>query len=224
MRVYCNYKPIRSITKGGARLLEKFLNLPLEKQSTIIDAALDAFGTNGYKKTSVSDISTAAGISKAMIFHYFGTKKELYFYLLNFCGTLFMDEINDKFDSSITDFFERIKMATMLKVAIIKKHPATLSYLKSVYYETNEEVKDGIVSLMSQGDNFRNKITFEGMDYSKFKDSIDVSLVMKMLLWIAEGFVSPTKPLQEDDFDTICKDLDEVMNLLKNNLYKEQYL
>ena len=135
-----------------------------------------------------------------------------------------MDEINDKFDSSITDFFERIKMATMLKVAIIKKHPATLSYLKSVYYETNEEVKDGIVSLMSQGDNFRNKITFEGMDYSKFKDSIDVSLVMKMLLWIAEGFVSPTKPLQEDDFDIICKDLDEVLNLLKNNLYKEQYL
>jgi len=204
--------------------LDKFHNLPFEKQSTIINAALDAFGTNGYKKTSVSDIANAAGISKAMVFHYFRTKKELYFYLLNFCSNLVMDEINDKFDNSITDFFERIKMATMIKVAVIKKHPATLSYLNSAYYEANEEVKDGIVSMMSQGDTFRNKIAFEGMDYSKFKDSVDVKLVMKMLMWMSEGFVNPSKSLQEEDLDTICNDLYESMNLLKNNLYKEQYL
>jgi TetR/AcrR family transcriptional regulator len=204
--------------------MEKFHNLPLEKQSTIINAALDTFGTNGYKKTSVNDIANAAGISKAMIFHYFNTKKDLYFYLLNFCINLVMEEINDKLDSIITDFFERIKMATMLKVAVIKKYPATLSYLNSVYYETNEEVKDDIASMMSQGDTFRNKYVFEGLDYSKFKDGVDVTLVMKMLMWISEGFVNPSKSLRTEDLDTICNDFYESLNLLRNNLYKEQYL
>ena len=204
--------------------MEKFHNLPLKKQSTIINAALDAFGTNGYKKTSVSDIANAAGISKAMIFHYFSTKKDLYFYLLNFCVNLVMEEINDKFDNSITDFFERIKMATILKVAVIKKYPATLSYLNSVYYETNEEVIDSIASMMSQGDTFRNKYIFEGLDYSKFKDGVDVKLVMKMLMWMSEGFVNPSKSLQQDDLDAVCNDFYESMNLLKNNLYKEPYL
>ncbi len=56
--------------------MEKFLNLPIEKQNDIIDAGLIAFGTNGYKKASISDIAKAAGISKSMIFHYFRTKKD----------------------------------------------------------------------------------------------------------------------------------------------------
>lgn len=55
--------------------LERFFRLSEEKQNSIIDAALKAFGINGYKKTSVSDIAAEAGISKAMVFHYFGTKR-----------------------------------------------------------------------------------------------------------------------------------------------------
>lgn len=204
--------------------MENFHNIPTEKQSIILNAALDAFGTNGYKKTSINDIANAAGISKSMVFHYFGTKKELYFYLLDFCSRLVIDAINDQFDSNVTDFFERIKMATMIKVAVIKQYPASLTYLNSVYYEANEEVKDGIAAVMSHGETFRNKMVFEGLDYSKFKDGVDVTLVLKMLLWISEGFVNPSKSLQKEDLDTMCDDLYESMNLLKNNLYKEEYL
>ncbi len=204
--------------------MEKFHSLSLEKQSTIINAALETFGTNGYKKTSVSDIANAAGISKAMIFHYFGTKKELYFYLFNFCVNLIMEEIYVKFDICITDFFERIKMATTLKVAVLKKHPATMQYLNSVFFETNEEVKEDIAAMMSQSEAFRNKYVFEGLDYSKFKDGVDVTLVLKMLTWISEGFANPSKSLQAEDLDTVCNDFYESMNLLKNNLYKEEYL
>ncbi|MDD3173504.1 MAG: TetR/AcrR family transcriptional regulator [Herbinix sp.] len=204
--------------------MEKFHNLPLEKQRTIINAALDAFGTNGYKKTSVNDIANAAGISKAMVFHYFGTKKDLYFYLLNFCSNIVMEEIKNKFDNTITDFFERITMATTIKVAVIKKYPATLTFLYSVYYETNDEVIEGLASMMSQGETFRTNIVFEGMDYSKFKDGVDVKLVMKMLMWMSEGFINPSKSLQVEDLDTISNDFHESLNLLKNNLYKEQYL
>ncbi len=204
--------------------LEKFHNLPLEKQNTVINAAMEAFGSNGYKKASISDVAAAAGISKAMVFHYFGTKKDLYFYLLSFCWDLIAEEINRQFDQSTTDFFDRIIQATDIKLAVIKKHPATLTFLNSVYYESNEEVKDGIKAQLSRADEFRHKIAFDGMDYSKFKDDVDVSLVLKMLVWMAEGFVNPSKPIQEADLDYICKDFYDCMRLLKNNLYKEQYL
>jgi AcrR family transcriptional regulator len=204
--------------------LEKFHNLPQEKQDILIDAALEAFGSNGYKKTSISDIAAAAGISKAMVFHYFRTKKDLYFYLFHYCWDLITSEINNQFDNSVTDFFERITLSTEIKVAVIKRHPATLSFLNSVYHENNEEVKDGIKAQMSRTDEFRNKIAMDGMDYSKFKDDVDVGIVMKMLVWMAEGFVNPSKPLQPADLDDICKDFYECMKLLRNNLYKEQYL
>jgi AcrR family transcriptional regulator len=204
--------------------LEKFFSLPAEKQTTIIDAALTVFGTNGYKKTSVSDIAAAAGISKAMVFHYFGTKKELYLYLFQYCSDLITKEINERFDSSITDFFDRIMNASEIKLSVINKHPATISFLTSVYFERHAEVKDDIAAALNQGNIFRNKIAFDGMDTSKFKDGVDPKLVMKILLWMAEGFVNTSKELTGGTLDDLMKQYYECMNLLRLNFYKEEFL
>lgn len=204
--------------------MEKFLGLPTEKQNTIINAALKCFGANGYKKTSVSDVAAAAGISKAMVFHYFGTKKSLYFYLINLCGNIFMNEINDKFDSTIYDFFERIRLSTSIEISIMKKHPDIPSFLTSVYFENDEEVRDDIKAILSQGDDFRNKIAFDGMDYSKFKEGTNLKLFMKMLLWLADGYANQMKNNPGIDLDELFKEFDECLDMLKNNFYKEEYL
>ncbi|MFA6939968.1 MAG: TetR/AcrR family transcriptional regulator [Clostridiaceae bacterium] len=202
----------------------KFFNLPVDKQNIIIDGALKTFGTNGYKKTSVSDIAAAAGISKAMVFHYFGTKKALYLYLVELCGNIIMNEINEKFDSTLTDFFDRILLSTDIEISAMKKHTAIPNFLTSMYFESDEEVKEDIKVILAQGDGFRNKIAFDGIDYSKFKEGIDLKLVMKMLFWIADGFTNQLSNNKEVDFDEISKEFYDCMNLLKNNFYKEEYI
>jgi AcrR family transcriptional regulator len=204
--------------------LEKFFALPQEKQNTIINAALKCFGTNGYKKTSVSDIAAAAGISKAMVFHYFGTKKDLYFYLVNLCGHTIMDEVNEKFDITVTDFFERIKQTSEIEIAAMKRYSAIPSFLKSVYFEKDEEVKDELKALFAQGEGFRNKIAFDGMDYSKFKEGVDLKLFMKMLMWLTDGYMRQIQDNAEVDYDVMFKEFDECLNMLKNNFYKEEYV
>ena len=204
-------------------ILEKFLNLSLEKQTIIIDAALLSFGTNGYKKTSVSDIATAAGISKAMIFHYFGAKKTLYLYLIDLCGNLIINEINENFDTSVTDFFDRIKLATDIKISVIKQHPSILSFLNSMYFESDDEVKTEIKDVLAKGEGFRNKIAFDGMDSSKFKDGIDPKLVMKMLVLLCKGYVSQSSTKAALDIEPLHKEFDEYIDLLKKNLYKGEY-
>lgn len=206
--------------------MEKFLGLPIEKQNVIIDGALKAFATNGYKKTSVSDIASAAGISKAMVFHYFGTKKALYLYLIDLCSDIIMNEIDEKFDKTVTDFFDRIMLSANIKVSVMKKHPAIFLFLANVYFETDGEVKDDIKAILAKGDNFRNKIAFDGTDTSKFKDNIDTKLVMKMLVWLAEGYTSQisNKIDTEANFDELFKEYYECMKLIKNNFYKEKYV
>lgn len=204
--------------------MEKFLNLPEEKQNTIIDAALICFGTNGYKKSSISDIATAAGISKAMVFHYFGTKKALYLYLIDLCGNILMNEVNEKFDSSITDFFDRIKLAANIEILVIKKHPYIFSFLNSIYLENDDEVKGDIKDILSKSEVFRSKIAYDGMDTSKFKDGVDPKLVLKMLTWFTEGYISKLPNKAGFDIEDLCKEFDECINLLKNNLYKEEFI
>jgi AcrR family transcriptional regulator len=203
-------------------LLESFLALPFEKQNVFIDAALRCFSTNGYKKTSVSDIAAAAGISKALVFHYFGTKKALYLYLIDLCTHIITNELEEKFDNTVTDFFARIKLATSIEISIMKKHPAILSFLDSAYFENDDEVKADIAKILtgSEGENLRSKIAFEGTDTSKFKDDINPKLVMKILSLITDGYLSKM-PKIGIDLDALCEDFDEYINLFKKNFYKE---
>lgn len=203
---------------------EKFTNLPAEKQNTIIDAALASFGANGYKKSSISDIASAAGISKAMVFHYFGTKKALYLYLINLCCDIIINAFNEKFDSTVTDFFDRIKLATNIKITVIKKHPAILSFMGSVYFENDDKVQEDIQAILAKSEDIRNSLAIDGMDASKFKDGIDPKLVLKMLVCFTEGYVSKSPNKAELDLEDICREFDECMNLFKNNFYKEEYI
>lgn len=204
--------------------MEKFLSLPTEKQNMIIDAALRIFGANGYKKASISDIATAAGISKAMIFHYFGTKKALYLYLINLCGSIIMDEVNEKFDNSITDFFERIKMSSSIEVSVMKKQAAIPSFLTSAYFENDVKIKEDLKALFDSGEDFRNKIAFDGVDISKFKDEVDLKLFMKMLTWIADGYAKQLSNPAVVDFDTMMEEFNKCLDMLKNNFYRKEYV
>lgn len=202
--------------------MDKFLSLPLEKQNTIVDGALTAFGTNGYKKASVSDIAAAAGISKAMVFHYFGTKKALYLYLIKLCGTTMMDEINEKFDRAVTDFFDRIRLAGDIKLAVIQKHPAILLFLSSVLHENDDEVKQDIRMILADQNvtSFREKIAFEGMDTSKFKDGVDPKLIVKMLTWMSEGYFNDITGYGDTDLEVFYKEFLDCLVLLKKVCYK----
>jgi AcrR family transcriptional regulator len=202
--------------------VEKFLNLPVEKQKKIIDAALMSFGANGYKKTSISDIATAAGISKAMVFHYFGSKKELYYYLINYSGDIIVREVSEIYDIGITDFFERIRVGTEVKMSVLKKHPGILSFIYSVYMEREEEVQGGIKIMLSKGEAYRKKVAFDNMDTSKFKADVDPQLVLKMLTVIGEGFANNMNAGM--DMDEVSREFEKYLQLLKENLYKEEYL
>lgn len=121
---------------------------------------------------------------------FFIFKIYLYLYLIDLCSDIIMNEIDEKFDKTVTDFFGRIMLSANIKVSVMKKHPAIFLFLANVYFETDGEVKDDIKAILAKGDNFRNKIAFDGTDTSKFKDNIDTKLVMKMLVWLAEGYTS----------------------------------
>ena len=49
-----------------------------EKREQIIRAAMKNFSKNGYRKTVMDEIVADAGVSKGLVFCYFGSKKALY--------------------------------------------------------------------------------------------------------------------------------------------------
>ena len=204
--------------------MEKFLALSEEKQKNIIDVALAIFGKMGYKKSSMNDIATAAGISKGLVFHYFGNKKALYQYLIKISGDILRGEMNSQLVKNSSDFFDRLKLVTETKMLVMKKHPAILLFVGSVYCETDEDVADSIKDMLLQGEAFRGGLAFEGMDASKFKEGVDPQLVLNILVKFSEGYVSSSPNMAELDFDKLLSEFDACLDLMKENFYKEEFL
>jgi AcrR family transcriptional regulator len=53
-----------------------------ERRAAILDSALEVFARHGYRGASIDDIAAAAGISKALIYEHFPSKRHLHMALL----------------------------------------------------------------------------------------------------------------------------------------------
>ena len=74
----------RSGTKGVARA---------DREEQILEAAGRVFGAHGFAATSVADVARAAGISKPLIYNYFGSKEGLFERCLRAASELLVGEI-----------------------------------------------------------------------------------------------------------------------------------
>jgi len=186
--------------------VEKFINLPGEKRIAIINAGLKAFSKSGYKKCAVSDIASLAGVAKSMIFHYFGTKKNMYFYLMEFIGNAIVNEMKSTDIDVECDFFARIRLGTEVKVAVLKKYPCAISFVASFCIETDKEVADEIKLWLGQGFAFSTSFALKDIDTEKFKAGGEPSLVLKLLHGYSESFVSKVQKQPDLDIDEITEE------------------
>jgi len=213
--------------------MENFFKLRAEKQGHIINAALAVFGKNGYKKASIADIAENAGIAKGMVTYYFGSKKNLYSYLIEECGKTLSEAMTDGYDESVTDFFDNMIMVLDIKVAMMKKHPAIMLFLASAYSETDEEVRGEINAFITSGMEVREKLIFQKTDTSRFRQDVDPKLIDRFFIWAAEGFSHTLKNKnhnqdqnqnqdqdQDEMLNSFVKDVHTLMTVMKQYFYR----
>ena len=208
--------------------MDKLEGIPAEKRLKIIEAALNEFGRNGYKKTSVNDVAVAAGISKSMVFHYFGSKKGMYEYLAEYSMNYMMDSFKAMIPQIMAptnlDFFERIRLTTRLKMQMMREHSQMMLFIVSLYKETEAEVQPLIQTIKDVRGEILQQVSYENTGEYKFKDGVEPSLVMKMLNWMVEGYVR-TSPINSIELiEALSKEFEESLDLMKRHFYKEEYL
>jgi AcrR family transcriptional regulator len=64
-----------------------------DREEQILLAACEVFGTHGYGVTAMADIAARAGISKPLVYAYFGSKEELLRACLHHAGAILVGEI-----------------------------------------------------------------------------------------------------------------------------------
>lgn len=183
---------------------EKFLELPNEKQLKIINAGFEYFGKYGYKGANTEDIANRAGISKGLLFYYFKNKESYYLFLCEFCQNLMLESFQETDFQEITDFFELIDFATKAKLKIITEYPFITDF--SVNLIADKSIKVGSKSEEYVNNAIYNSfdIYFKNIDFTPFKEEIDVKKIYQMMLWLSEGYINEKKrintPIVLEDF------------------------
>ena len=59
---------------------------PGQRREQILDAANALFSERGYDEVSIEDIASSAGVTRGLVHHYFGGRKEVYIALLERLG------------------------------------------------------------------------------------------------------------------------------------------
>lgn len=64
-----------------------------DRERLMLGAAGDAFSTQGFYRSSMDDIARAAGVTKPMLYRYFGSKEDLYAAYLRMTGHELIDRV-----------------------------------------------------------------------------------------------------------------------------------
>jgi AcrR family transcriptional regulator len=197
-----------------------------EKRSRIIEAALSEFAANGYKNANTNRIVKEAGVSKGLLFHYFGSKKQLYLYLFDYAMRLISDEFFVGFDWGERDIFKRWRAAATIKFDMMQRYGMLFEFILDAYARADSELRPEVdASFSSWLTTSWNDLT-ERVDMSLFRDDIDANKAVKIIYWTIEGnsrsWIAKGHRMSyyRENYDEMIGELDAYLDMLRRLLYK----
>lgn len=143
--------------------------LKLYEKEQILDACFTVFAEKGYTKTSTAMLSEAAGISKALLFHHFKSKKMIYINVLERCFDRMAAEYQEEPLSDMVDFFQAKAQSGLNKIKYLRRNPDIAKILYEAYIRTPEDIKEEMGQFVS-----RIKIKYGSVEQEKNKMLIEL--------------------------------------------------
>lgn len=201
-------------------MIEVLSKVDPEKKDRILNSAFEEFGKNGFEKASTNEIVEKAGISKGLLFHYFGSKQALYELLKEFAVSYVMDILEDGIDWSQSDLFLRVQQITELKLTAMEQYPHIYDFLKAVMEDVpadtiKNQFSDRMLTLISRAYE-------ENIDFGLFRTDVERSKAIELIRWTVEGAAVKLMKSKDGDMVQITEEFGTYMDLLRKLLYTEE--
>ena len=203
----------------------KIMAMEPEKRDRIINAAMKEF-SKGFKTACTDTIVREAGISKGLLFHYFGTKEGLYVFILKSACDMIHNEYLVLIDLQQRDIIEKLWQMTLLKMDLSYKHPALFEFLAKAYVELQENPNDEYTEYFMKTRSVAVEKVLSDIDSSLFKDGIDAKKAANIALWTLNGYATSqiAADMRMEDYQKeyarYLDELREYIEILKTTLYK----
>lgn len=203
----------------------KIMTMEEEKRERLIMEALKEF-SKGYAYVNMDEIVKRAGISKGLLFHYFGTKKGVFLFLLKYT----LNIVNTKFEEIVlekNDFLQNIWQASKMEQDLSFEQPYVMDFLVKAAFSLKEVFPEGLpkdVPDLTAGI-LLDRIV-KNADRSLLRSDIDAEKAQKIILWTMDGFMNSLLACGGDienyksHYDQCMKELEGYLQLLRKLLYQ----
>ena len=193
----------------------KFFSLAQEKQQAILNAGFHVFSQNSYRKSPMSEIADAASISKALLFHYFHNKKELYLFLWDTCARITVEEMTRSGAYEQKDLFGSMDHGMQAKLRLMRQYPDIGVFAVRAFYEKDPEVSADIQKSMGQYLQAHAAKKLQKLDPEDFIPGIDLQMMYKEMYWASEGCLWEYIQRGIMDIDAMEKDFRALLDFWK---------
>ncbi|MFC4078151.1 TetR/AcrR family transcriptional regulator [Salinithrix halophila] len=207
--------------------------MPQEKRRAVLDAAVREFADRGYEKGSTNRIIQESGISKGLLFHYFGTKKNLFLAALDDCLDFSIRYYYEHLPELSSDLSERLLQANRVKFRMFHEHPDRSRFLMAAFVDPTREIRRELEVRRERLGREHWGRFFEGIDYSRFREDIDPQKGMELFVTVLESIGEKylSRFSGEGGFnleqlnrvlDGVMKEMEEYLKILRYGLYRKE--
>ncbi len=196
--------------------------LQLYDKEQILDACMAVFARHGYKNTSTVMLAEAAGISKALIFHHFKSKKELYLSVLERCIGKVRTELRVDALPEYRDFFEALDNFSLIKLSYFLKNPDVYKVFIEAFYATPDELKAVIEEKYNALIADKDKVLVRLFEKVPLKEGVNRGQAFELIMITLDHFekkylseVTDLYVLDETYFKNILSKINSFLNMIR---------
>lgn len=188
------------------------------KEEQILNAAKKLFTNYGFKKVSMDEIASEAGVTKKTVYTYFSRKEEL----LKYCikeELQNMRKIIENVESKKLDFMETVHQV----IYNLLKYKKNCKFLKMLFKESeilkNEQLKENLKIVDKEIQNYIRKQLELAIQNDKIEvQNIDITtfLIYKMYIALMIDWNEDYKKLDEKEI------ADNILHFLVNGLKRKE--
>ena len=199
---------------------EKFWDLKKEKQDRMINAAFKVFSQYGYYHASTDEIVKTAGISKGLLFHYFGSKIGVYAFLYDYATRFVTLELTGHVEKNENGYFELYEQILAAKVASMAQYPYIFLFLNKADEEDYLEAVDEISERREKYHRIMEALR-ERADVTKLTEKADYRKTWDVMDYTVQGLIDKNVKSESFRADIFMQEALEYIDMIREMSIEE---
>ncbi|MFT4264534.1 MAG: TetR/AcrR family transcriptional regulator [Nocardioides sp.] len=159
-----------------------------DREEQILAAATDVFGATGFAATSVAEVAARAGISKPLVYAYFGSKEGLFTACLHRAGDILADEM-ERVAAGGAVGLERALLTLEGLFAVLEPQPSTWRLFFDPTLPRDQAVTEELARYTDRITRLAEQGVGEMMRLAGNDDPRDVSAMVRVWMSIVDALV-----------------------------------